>query len=136
MFILVLSAVVFCMAVIRQRDVRLKQVSISQIREVESWVQDYYNSHGFLPASLPPDQSFFDGQPPYLDYPERRQIPIISQQAGPIVLICAPLMGMITPGGDGHAALLFENGQLRSEWISPKQLTNLRQARRDLLAGS
>lgn len=135
-FILALSAVVFCMAVVRQRDVRLKQVSLSHIREVESWVRNYYEEHGFLPASLPPDQNFFDGQAPYLAYPDPRQVPNLNHHKGPIILISAPLMGMITPGGDGHAALVIENGQLHSEWISPEQLFEMRQARRDLLAGS
>ena len=137
MFILALSAVVFCMAVVRQRDVRLKQLSLSQIQYVESWVKDYYASHGFLPPSLPADLDFFDGQEPNLGYPEPRQVPILNHHhGGPILLIAAPMMGIITPGGDGYAVLIFEKGQFRSQWISPSQLLELRNVRRELLAGS
>lgn len=134
--ILALSAVVFCMAVVRQRDVRLKQLSLSQIREVESWVREYYKDHGFLPASLASDRTFFNGQPPRLDYPKPRQILLLRDHEGPILLVCAPMMGMITPGGDGFAVLIFENEQFRSEWLSPQEYSKLRAERRELFAGS
>jgi len=131
--LLILSALVFCVVVVRQRDVRLKRLAIAEVREVQKWVGDFLAIHRFLPPKLPEDRTFFASGQPALAYPTSREIVRLRGHSGTIMLVAGPRCGMITPGGDGYAVLLYDAGKVSTQWISPKRFDELRRQRNQML---
>lgn len=132
--LLVISALVFCIVVARQRDVRLRQIQMNEVRDVCTWIGDYYKLHGFLPPALPADEPPFSSFLPLVPYPQSRQLRFLRDYKQPFLLAANSRVGMITPGGDGFAVVLFYDGKVSADWITPQRFAELRDARKELFS--
>ena len=131
--LLVLSAAVFCLLVVYQRDQRTKQAVLDQADSVRAWLQEYLDEHGYLPPRVPPEAGF--GKGAKLPYPTVEIVRVFRSQPGPHVLAVGPICGLITPGGDGGAVIVYHDGRVYTRWLSLDEVREEIRKRRALQEG-
>ena len=131
---LVAAGVVFCVLVVVCRDKQHRHNAIDELADVRQWLQEFADEHGYLPPKLP-DEIGFGESSPSLPYPSVQIIRIFRSQPGSHVLVAGPIRGMILPGKDGGAAVVYDEGKLSVRWLSRPQLRAEARNRRELFGG-
>jgi len=83
-------------------------------------LQDYVDDRGYLPPSLPPEVSF--GKTARLPYPSVELVRSLRTKQGPQILTVSPRCGLIRPGGDGCAAIIYDGGRVSTRWMSMSEV--------------
>ena len=115
--VLLLSAIVYCVLVVWQRDNLLRNAAIDRVVNIQVWVQEFLDERSFLPPALPDD--LLDGLgTPLCAYPHRHDVPHLRGLTGPYMLLAGPRQGLIMPGHDGCAVVMYDHGTIRTTWMS------------------
>lgn len=130
--ILALSALVFLAFVVQQRDVRAREIAVQRLEPVRKWLADYVEERGYLPPEVPEDLALLP-EHPALPYPAKEEINRIRRHEGPFALVIGQSVGLITPGTDGCAAVVYDHGQVRVEWLTLAEIRAEREKRLDML---
>ncbi len=131
---LIVSAFVFCMLVVRQRDATRRELNLKWAENIQVQLQKILDERKFLPRSLPTD---LDVNPETLKipYPSPDAVSRLEIQDQPFVLIAGPPKGLIMPGGDGCAVVLFDAGRVSAEWMTITEVEAALERRRKLASG-
>lgn len=130
--LLVLSASGFCALVVWHRDAQLKTAAMDWAETTQAWFQAYIDERGYLPFELSPDLPKAGG-PFELQYPNIEQVTRLRDQTGPYVLVAGPRQGLITPGADGCAAVIYDHGKIRVEWMTRSEIETAEKQRQSWL---
>jgi hypothetical protein len=128
----VVSAVVFLGFVVQQRDARGRELALQQLEPARQWLADYLAERGYLPPEVPEDAGHIPERPA-LAYPAREEITRLRRHDGPYALIIGRSLGLITPGMDGCAAIIYDHGNVYVQWLSLDEIRAERQKRVDIL---
>ena len=134
-FLLVVSAVLFVGVVAWQRDQARMKSALEAAVQVRDSVRQYLAERGHLPFQLSTEDRdrMSDSEIPYLD---RNAIYRLKDVTAPYVLVAGARQGLLPPRPAGCAALIFEKGVLRVEWLRMDQVDQERKKREALLAKS
>jgi hypothetical protein len=127
-----LAAIVFCVLVVWQRDTRLRNLALAWADDVRQLLQAHLDEHAILPLEFP-DKDLIDVSLLEMRYPTADEIPRLKDKPGPYVVIAGPRRGMITPDASGCAALIYEQGKIRVEWLTRPDIEREREIRRNLV---
>jgi hypothetical protein len=130
--LLSLAALAFCLLVVWQRDARMKGAAMAWAEDVQSVLQRHLSEHASLPTEFP-DAELIDLKNLEMPYPKAVDIPKLEGDPGPYVVIASPRRGLITPGGDGCAALIYDHGRFRIDWLTRADIERERAIRRELV---
>jgi hypothetical protein len=132
---LVISAAVFCVLVVRERDNRVRVVAMAEATRVAAGIQAYLNEWHAIPhlERLPPEAQFAGG-PGAIRYPGSSAIQILREHQGPFVLVTGLRQGMVLPGGDGAAAVICDHGRVFAQWLTDAQI-RAEQTKRNAILG-
>ncbi|GJM24147.1 MAG: hypothetical protein DHS20C16_05620 [Phycisphaerae bacterium] len=131
---LVVSAIVFCLIVVRQRDMRSKDASLQWAKRVEASLQKILDERKFLPQRLP-DGLDLDHGAAQVSYPQATQVSRLELSEQPFLVIAGPRKGLIMPGQDGCAGVMYDAGKVEAIWLSVAELEAARERRQKLMAG-
>jgi hypothetical protein len=131
---LAVSALVFLGVVVQQRDARGRDLALQQLEPARKWLAEYLDDRGYLPPEVPDDSGLLPERPT-LAYPAKEEITRLRRHDGPYALIIGRSLGLITPGMDGCAAIIYDHGKVRIEWLDLATIRAERQKRVDILNG-
>ncbi len=123
------GGVVLCALVVRQRDQRVRLAALHKLDPARQWLNDYLAESSFLPPRL----EKVEIERPAMQYPAPAEIMVLRNEAGPFALFAGPVAGMIMPGADGCAALVYEDGRVHTRWLTLQELRAARQHREALV---
>ena len=129
---LAVSSVVFCAIVVRQRDIGRKENSLKWAEKIQVRLQGILDERKFLPRTLPDDLGV-DPAELRLPYPLPDEVSRLETADAPFMLIVGPRVGLILPGGDGCAAVVFDAGRVEAAWLTIAEV-DAAQKRRAMLA--
>ncbi len=132
---LFVSAILFCLVVVRQRDARSKLDSLRWAERIESSLQQILDERGFLPRKLPEGLELKKGEP-LAHYPNSIELSQLEASDQPFLIIAGPRKGLILPATDGCACVLFDDGKVTAAWLSMSEWVEAHSRRKKLLAGS
>lgn len=135
LLLLTIAAVVLCVLVVWQRDGRRVDAARRRIRSAFAPVARYLDDHGTLPIDFP----YPNGDPaPHTSeaftYVEPGVIRWAVRDPEPVVIGYGRLKGLIA-SPDGHAVMMYHNGRLWTDWLTPDELED-RLAEQRALAGA
>ena len=84
---------------------------------IQVWVEEFLEKRSFLPPALPNDLLEELGTPRRA-YPHHQDVPHLRGLAGPYMLFAGPHVGLILPGRDGCAVVMYDHGTIRTTWMS------------------
>lgn len=132
---LVGMAIALCVVVVWQRDARHIEAERQRIRHLIEPLRRYVREIGTLPGVFPS----------YVDLPasaEMRDFTYVDEQMirwcrnaeRAIVVGYGRSQGLI--GTNGHVVVIYENGELRDDWVSNRQLGQLLAEQKRLSSGT
>lgn len=130
--LLLLSAIAFCALVVWNRDTHLKARAMEWAGSIQVWLTKYVQDRSYLPPQLPADVIGTVGALE-LPYPNRDEIVWLRTLDGPYVLVAGPKQGLIMPGGDGCAVVVYDHGTIRTAWMPRSEVRAEAQKRKDLV---
>ncbi len=136
--LLLLSGIAFCVAVSWNRDLARKTTAQAWAGNVREWLESSLTarplagSEWSLPSVLPDE--FTSDRRPLIPYPPREDVYRLRYEGGPFVIVSSPRQGLITPGADGCAAVLFDHGKVSVVWLTDED-ARAELAKRDALLG-
>jgi len=131
---LVVSAIVFCLIVVRQRDLHNKKVGMRWAKRVEVGLQKILDERKFLPQKLP-DGLELEHRTALVPYPRSDEVSRLELAEQPFLVIAGPRRGLILPGQDGCACVMFDAGRVQAAWLSVPEVQAAQKRREQLLAG-
>ncbi len=131
---LFVSAVVFCLIVVRQRDVQNREAGMRWAREIQGSLQKILDERKFLPQKLPAGQELEQASP-FVPYPQPAEVSRLELAEQPFLLIAGPRRGLILPGQDGYACVMYDSGKVEAVWLSVPEAQAAQKRRQQLLAG-
>ena len=131
---LVVSAIVFCMIVVRYRDAQRLEQSQEWAEKIQAHLQEVINGRNPLPRSLP-EELIASPTPLRIPYPSPEELTRLEAQDDPFVLIASSVNGLIQPGKDGCSVILFDAGQVSAGWMSIAEVDAARERRTKLASG-
>jgi hypothetical protein len=134
-FLLLVSAVLFVAVVAWQRDQARMKSALEAAVQVRDSIQRYLTERGHLPFELR-DADRDRLAPPEIPYLDRTAIYRLKDVSTPYVLVAGPRQGLLPPRPAGSAAIFFDKGTVRVEWLLMDRVEQERKKRDDLLAAS
>ncbi len=131
---LIVSAIVFCLIVVRQRDARSRDSSMQWAQRVEASLQKILDERTFLPQKLPEGLKIEKGVA-LAPYPQPNEVSRLESSEQPFLVIAGPRKGLIMPNQDGCACVMFDDGKVKAAWLSIAEFVAA-QKRRDQLLGT
>ncbi len=131
--LLAVSAVAFSIFVCWHRDLRIKNNAMDWARKVGTSIQKYYDEKKFIPPVLDEELVSLDHVAP-ITYPDKTDVARLRSVNGPFVLLTSKRCGLITPGADGCAAVVFTSGKITVKWMKTSEVNEERAKREALLA--
>ncbi|MCB9850265.1 MAG: hypothetical protein H6817_06130 [Phycisphaerales bacterium] len=131
--LLIVSAMLFVAVVCWQRDLVHVKRATDTADLARTWIAQFYEAKDYLPFALP-DKLARQFISPEIPYPSRDEIYTLTGIPGPYVLIATARQGLLPPREAGSAAVIFDHGEFRTEWMSSTRVT-AEQRHRDALLG-
>lgn len=129
---LVISSIVFCAIVVRQRDIGRKESSLKWAKKIQVRLQGILDERKFLPRTLPDDLGVVPEEL-RLPYPSPEEVSRLETSDKPFMVVVGPHVGLIMPGRDGCAAVVFDAGRVEAAWLTVAEV-DAAQERRAMLA--
>ncbi|HNO78660.1 MAG TPA: hypothetical protein PKN33_11420 [Phycisphaerae bacterium] len=132
---LIVSAIVYCLVVVQQRDTRTKDEGMRWAKGVAADLQKILDERKFLPQKFPDGHEIENGTP-FVPYPSPEEVSRLELEEQPFLVVSGPRKGLIMPGRDGCACVMFDAGKVTAAWLSVPEVKAAQQRRQQLLAGS
>lgn len=123
------------MIVVRQRDMRSKDASLQWAKRVEVSLQKILDERKFLPQKFPGGLEIDQGVP-LVPYPQPAEVSQLESSDQPFLVIAGPRKGLILPGQDGCACVMFDSGKVKAAWLSMAEFQAAQQRRQQLVGGA
>jgi hypothetical protein len=132
--LLFFSGVLFVGVVCWHRDLARIKHTTDLLELVRVRLSAYYDERDHLPfvLQMPEKVRQMLGRPE-IPYPEQHEIYGLTGRPGPYVVMSGSRKGLLPPREAGTAAIIYENGHLRTEWLTMDRIKKAREARADLL---
>ncbi len=108
--LLVVSGIALILMVLWRRDVTTKNSWLRSAERSATAIQAHFDETGLLPAALPEASLKYQ----YASYYDRFYAERVSR---PVIIAISPVVSLnLLP--DGRSVIIFENGKLRSAWMT------------------